>query len=189
MLQTVYRELIASWKNDSVIASIRLAVSPYLSYSIVAEDKMNQTTAQQNQVPSSAVRLTQQFEFSAAHRLHCNELSNDENKRLFGKCNNLAGHGHNYVVEVTVSNQVGAVGGTVIETEKFESIVKRLVIDRLDHKHLNQDIEHFANVNPTVENIAIAVFDWLSGQFGNVRLEKVRVYETPKTWAEYSGAT
>ena len=179
IIQTVYRELRARWQQDSSITSVTLALSPFLSYSIVAESKMNQTSDQH-----STVRLTQQFEFSAAHRLHCNQLTSDENKRLFGKCNNRAGHGHNYVLEVTVSKQLDSVRGHVIELEKFESTVKRLVVDRLDHKHLNEDIDYFASVNPTVENIAVAIFEWLIGQFGDVKLEKVKVYETPKTWAE-----
>jgi 6-pyruvoyltetrahydropterin/6-carboxytetrahydropterin synthase len=184
ILQTVYRELRARWQQDSSISSVTLALSPFLSYSIVAENNMNQKSDQ-----LSSVRLTQQFEFSAAHRLHCNQLSSDENKRLFGKCNNRAGHGHNYVLEVTVSNQLDSDRGHVIELEKFESTVKRLVVDRLDHKHLNEDIDYFANVNPTVENIAVAIFEWLIGQFGDVKLEKVKVYETPKTWAEYADDT
>lgn len=184
ILQTVYRELRARWQQDSSITSVTLALSPFLSYSIVTENNMNQKSDQ-----LSTVRLTQQFEFSAAHRLHSNQLSSDENNRLFGKCNNRAGHGHNYVLEVTVSNQLDTDRGQVIELEEFESTVKRLVVDRLDHKHLNEDIDYFANVNPTVENIAIAIFEWLIGQFGDVKLEKVRVYETPKTWAEYADDT
>ena len=133
------------------------------------------------------VELTEQFEFSAAHRLHCNEMSEEENREVFGKCNNPAGHGHNYVIEVTVSRAVDSDRGQVIAIHDFESIVKRLIIDRLDHKHLNLDVEYFKEVNPSVENIAIAIYSWLQGQFGSAKLEKVKVFETPKTWAEYSG--
>ena len=67
---------------------------------------------------------------------------------------------------------------------KFETIVKEQVIDRLDHKHLNHDVGYFADLNPSVENIASAIFEWLDGHFGEATLERVRVYETPKTWAE-----
>ncbi|MCL4136773.1 UNVERIFIED_CONTAM: hypothetical protein GTU68_065920 [Idotea baltica] len=108
-------------------------------------------------------------------------MSAEDNRQLFGKCNNPNGHGHNYVVQVSVR---GADGN--VDLLEMERVVKKLVIDRLDHKHLNQDIEYFATVNPSVENIASAVFDWLQGQFDNAVLEKVRVYETPKTWAERS---
>ena len=135
----------------------------------------------------TVVELTEQFEFSAAHRLHCDELSEDENRELFGKCNNPAGHGHNYVIEVTVSKAVDSDRGQVIAISEFESIVKRLIVDRLDHKHLNLDVEYFKEVNPSVENIVIAIYGWLDGQFGSAKLEKVKVFETPKTWAQYSG--
>ena len=128
-----------------------------------------------------SMQVTQQFEFSAAHRLHCDSMSEEANRQLFGKCNNPNGHGHNYVVQVSVRGTDGNV-----DLLELERVVKTLVIDRLDHKHLNQDIEYFATVNPSVENIASAVFDWLQGQFGDAALERVRVYETPKTWAERS---
>ena len=72
----------------------------------------------------------------------------------------------------------------LISLAEFQKIVKSLVIDRLDHKHLNLDVEYFSYVNPTVENIAQAIFDWLNGQFGSAQLQSVRVYETAKTWAE-----
>lgn len=177
ILRLVYRELCAKWVHDSKIVALTLAMSPFMRYSIVPREAMNQT----------AIELTQQFEFSAAHRLHCGELSDEENLELFGKCNNPEGHGHNYVIEVTVSREVDSDRGQVISIHDFESIVKQAVIDRLDHKHLNRDVEYFANVNPTVENIAIAIHGWLEGQFGSARLEKVKVFETPKTWAEFSG--
>ena len=178
VLRLVYRELCSEWSHDSRIVSVSLALSPYLSYSIVPEDGMNHT----------AIELTQQFEFSAAHRLHCADLSDDENQKLFGKCNNPEGHGHNYVIEVTVSREIDSDNGQVISIHDFETIVKQAVIDRLDHKHLNRDVENFADVNPTVENISIAIFEWLAGQFAAAKLEKVKVFETPKTWAEYCGS-
>ena len=128
------------------------------------------------------VCLTQQFEFSAAHRLHCPELSDDENRKLFGKCNNPDGHGHNYVVEITIERD----SAEQIDLPQFESTVKKLVIDRLDHKHLNKNVDYFSQINPSVENIAIAIWTWLDGQFDAATLSNVRVYETPKTWADYS---
>lgn len=178
MLRSVYRELCAQWNHDSKVVGVTLALTPYLSYSIVPEDGMNQTV----------IELTQQFEFSAAHRLHCPDLSDEENVKLFGKCNNPEGHGHNYVIEVTVSREIDSDRGNVISLHEFEAIVKQTVIDRLDHKHLNRDIEYFAEVNPTVENIAVVIFDWLGEKFGSAKLEKVKVFETPKTWAEYAGS-
>jgi len=102
---------------------------------------------------------------------------------IYPTSNNPAGHGHNYVVEVSISqapvDQTLPVGlAQVIET------VNTLVIDKLDHKHLNVDIEYFATVNPTVENISTAIFEWLDGQFDAAQLQSVKVFETPKTWAE-----
>ena len=175
VIRIVFREVSAAWESSIELVQIRLSLSPYLRYSIFAGD-------------SRMIHLTQQFEFSAAHRLHCEQISDEENRNLFGKCNNLEGHGHNYVIEVTLSNEVDSDKGQVIEFERFESTVKELIINRLDHKHLNCDIEYFSKTNPSVENIAIAIFDWLDGQFGNAKLECVKVFETPKTWAEYSGS-
>ena len=133
------------------------------------------------------LQLTQQFEFSAAHRLHCGSMTDQENRDMFGKCNNPNGHGHNYVFDVTVEQ--GA--DDAVDLETLQQLVKSSVVDRLDHKNLNADIEHFQNVNPSVENISVVVFDWinrcLSEAKFNANLIAVKVFETPKTWAEYRG--
>ena len=161
------------WNVSNVrLMDQRLQVTPFLSYQIHSENE-------------SMVALTQQFEFSASHRLHNESLSEAQNQELFGKCNNLNGHGHNYVVEVSVKRPVHS--EAAVSLPEFESQVKKLVIDRLDHKHLNLDVEYFATVNPSVENIAIAIWHWLNGNLGSDHLSNVRVYETPKTWADYSG--
>ena len=133
------------------------------------------------------VHLTQQFEFSASHRLHCDDFSEEQNRELFGKCNNPNGHGHNYVVEVTAARDINDQNRQVLSLSQFEATVKKLVVDRLDHKHLNQDVDYFQDVIPSVENITIAIWNWLIGQLGDAELKCVRVYETPKTWAEYRG--
>lgn len=156
------------------LESIALIVSPTMSY-FVEQEK------------AEMVSMTQQFEFSAAHRLHCDELSADENREIFGKCNNPEGHGHNYVVEITVTNQVRTPQGQVANLGILEQTVKTRVIDRLDHKHLNRDVAEFAQLNPSVENIAVQIWDWLDGQIEGTHLKQVRVYETPKTWADYCG--
>lgn len=133
------------------------------------------------------VQLTQSFEFSAAHRLHVPRLSDEENRRVFGKCNNPNGHGHNYVVEVSVSGRPDAQTGCLLPLPRFEEIVKARVIDRLDHTHLNRDTREFAEVNPSVENIAVVIWNLLCDHVSPARLSSVRVYETPKTYAEYRG--
>jgi 6-pyruvoyltetrahydropterin/6-carboxytetrahydropterin synthase len=174
LLAHVYELAIAKWQHAARITQLRLATSPFLYFNI---DSAN----------PHMICLTQQFEFSASHRLHCSDLSAHDNQELFGKCNNPNGHGHNYVVEVTVAREVDDRAGQVIHLGQLESNVKRLVVDRLDHKHLNEDVEYFRNVIPSVENITIAIWNWLDGELGEAELKKVRVYETPKTWAEYRG--
>ena len=150
-----------SWRR------LECRITPFLSFMIQSEDW-------------SMVRLTQSFEFAASHRLHCPELSAEENRRIFGKCNNLNGHGHNYQLEVTVAGE----GGNLAELER---VVKENVIDRFDHKHLNTDCEEFASLNPSVENISKAIWGKLAGRFGRAKLLRVRVWETPKTCADYFG--
>ena len=178
LIRIAWHYLVQNWNLDSTLERLEVELSPYLSYSIEAEK-------------SQMILLTQQFEFSAAHRLHCPEFSDEENRQIFGKCNNPEGHGHNYVVEVTLGRRLDSAPqgnpGQVIELGHFEATVKEQVIDRLDHKHLNRDVEYFQSVNPSVENIAIAIWDWLKNQFDESELVCVRVYETPKTWAEYRG--
>jgi 6-pyruvoyltetrahydropterin/6-carboxytetrahydropterin synthase len=129
--------------------------------------------------------LTKQFEFSSAHRLHCNELNELENIALFGKCNNPSGHGHNYVLEITVSGSTDQSTVRLSGHEPLDATVKRLVIDRFDHKHLNADVPEFADLNPSVENIAATIWKILNGQLSPLKLQQIRVYETPKTWADY----
>ena len=174
MVAAAFAEAMSKWQHDAKITQLQLAISPFLKFTI-------------NSADPQMICMTQQFEFSASHRLHCAQMSADDNRKLFGKCNNPNGHGHNYVVEVTVARQVDNESAQVIGLDEFETKVKRLVVDRLDHQHLNEDVEYFRNVIPSVENIAIAIWKWLDGQLGATRLAGVRVYETPKTWAEYRG--
>ncbi|MCG3126116.1 MAG: hypothetical protein CHACPFDD_00946 [Phycisphaerae bacterium] len=139
------------------------------------------------------IRMTESFEFSAAHRLHCPELSEAENRRLFGKCGNPAGHGHNYVLDVTIEGEPDTQSGLLLVEGVFERIVHECVIERFDHRHLNVDCPEFARLNPTVENIARVIHDLLAPHFPappstHPRLARVRVWETPKTCAECEAA-
>ena len=156
------------------LEALALWTTPYLSYAIVAGE-------------ASMVDVTQCFEFSASHRLHVASMSDEENRRVFGKCNNPNGHGHNYRVEVTVTGEVGRGSGQVVSLPAFEEVVRREVIDRFDHKHLNADTPEFANLNPSVENIARTMWGLLQGKVAPARLRRVKVWETAKTYAEYSG--
>lgn len=180
--ESVLREAVAFLGNEefenATLGSVSLHLSPYLSFHI-------------DNGAHNMIQLTHQFEFSAAHRLHCDSMSAEENLATFGKCNNPAGHGHNYVVEVSVNRKIESDDSNpqVIEPGELAEIVNRNVIDVLDHKNLNEDIEHFAKLNPSVEHICSTIFDWLKEDIESVgcRLAEVKVFETPKTWASIRG--
>ncbi len=133
------------------------------------------------------VQFTQAFEFAASHRLYCSEWSESENRRVFGKCANANGHGHNYVVEVTVAGRPEEKTGSVTDLAFMQSVVRERVIEPFDHKFLNLDCAEFASINPSVENIAMVIWERLSGAFEKCRLTRIRVWETAKTYAEYEG--
>ena len=124
-----------------------------------------------------------QFEFAASHRLHCAEESDEWNREAFGKCNNPAGHGHNYRVEVCVSPDLSGEGSTRMGFETVEAIVKREVIDRFDHRNLNEQCEEFERLNPSVENITSVSRDLLLSPLAEAggRLREITVWETEKT--------
>ncbi|QEG24105.1 6-pyruvoyl trahydropterin synthase family protein [Mariniblastus fucicola] len=180
--ESVLQQALQFLENQSLdgatLISVSLSLSPFLSFNI-------------DSGAPDMIQLTHQFEFSAAHRLHCDSMSAEENVATFGKCNNPAGHGHNYVVEVSVSRDVSKSGGgpTVVGAVELAGIVNRNVIDVLDHKHLNEDIAYFSDVNPSVENISAAIFGWLKSDIESAgcQLAEVKVFETPKTWASFRG--
>jgi 6-pyruvoyltetrahydropterin/6-carboxytetrahydropterin synthase len=130
-------------------------------------------------------RLSQKFEFSAAHRLHNPALSDEENRKTYGKCNNPAWHGHNYEVQVTLK---GDGPKMMLGLPEFERVVSANAIDKLDHKNLNVEVPEFKELIPTVENIAMVIYRMLKNRFSAVgaELASVTVWETPKTWCEYS---
>jgi 6-pyruvoyltetrahydropterin/6-carboxytetrahydropterin synthase len=131
------------------------------------------------------IYLTRKLYFCAAHRLYDDSLSPEENKDRFGSCTNV--HGHNYVLEVTVAGEVDAHTGMVIHLSDLDSIVRERVIDRLDHKNLNEDVEEFRVVPPTAEIIAKYVWDRLEGAVNGARLHRVRVHEDHVSYADYYG--
>ena len=133
------------------------------------------------------IRLSQRFEFSAAHRLHNPGLDDAANRATFGKCNNPLGHGHNYELQVTVAGQPNA-DGVLIHMTELEDLVETHAIDKLDHKNLNLEVPEFETLNPSVENIAKVIYGYLKGPLAkdNRKLAAVTVWETPRTWCEYS---
>ena len=130
--------------------------------------------------------LTKTFSFSAAHRLHSRFLSDEQNQEVFGKCNNLHGHGHNYELEVTVTGPIAEQTGMVFDLAELMQIVQQEVIDRFDHKHLNLETEEFRDLNPTGENIAQIVWNLLNPRLGG-NLSAIGPWETPKNFFEYRG--
>jgi 6-pyruvoyltetrahydropterin/6-carboxytetrahydropterin synthase len=134
----------------------------------------------------SMVRLTRKYHFSTAHRLHSEQLSEKENLALFGKCNNIYGHGHNYYLEVTVSGHPDPVTGMIADITNIDNIVDDSVLQKFDHKHLNLDTEEFKSLNPTSENVAIVIWDLLSSKLNH--LYKIGLYETEKNYFEYYGS-
>lgn len=160
------------WSNGH-LAELRLWLTPFFNVSAVATE-----------LPM--VRLSQKFEFSASHRLHNPSLSDEENRRTFGKCNNPHGHGHNYELQVTLLGDPNE-NGLLIDVPAFEQIVAETVIERLDHKNLNVQVPEFQDMIPSVENIARVIHGLLKPRLSSAgaKLASVTVWETPKTWCEY----
>ena len=136
-------------------------------------------------MPDHAI-VAERFDFSASHRLHCPGRSDDENRRLFGKCNNPNGHGHNYRIEVAVRVPAGP-GAEALPEDRLERVVRREVLERFDHRHLNSDCPEFASLNPSVENIAKVCHGLLEPALreAGTELHRVTVWETEKTSATY----
>ncbi|MFB3812699.1 MAG: 6-carboxytetrahydropterin synthase [Terriglobales bacterium] len=133
------------------------------------------------------VYLTRKCEFSASHYYHNPELSAEENRRLFGKCNNPNGHGHNYILEVTVKGEINPQSGFVVDLKELKEVLNREVLDALDHRFLNKEVPEFTREIPTTENIAIVVWRRLEPRLQTARLHRVRVYETPDLFVDFYG--
>ena len=132
--------------------------------------------------------VRQQYEFAAAHRLQVNALSVDQNQRLFGKCNNPSGHGHNYRLEIVVAAPIST-DGRVLFVEQLDELVDEVVVRQFDHKHLNADMPQFKKLNPSVENIAKVIYDMLRESVVRLgtQLQEVSVWETTRTVCTYRG--
>jgi len=130
------------------------------------------------------VSITRRYRFCAAHRLHTEHLSAEENRAAFGKCNNANGHGHNYVVMVTVKSSISA--GTV-DLDQLDRIVADTIVKRWDHQDLNRDPE-FADQTTTGENLVKLIWDLLAEKVPAGQLEKVGVIETRDNYFEYAGS-
>lgn len=133
------------------------------------------------------VLLTRKAEFSAAHYYWNDAWSQHENEKVFGKCANRNGHGHNYTLEVTVAGEIDPVSGFVVDLKALKDVMEHEVIQIYDHRHLNLEVPEFRTVIPTTENIAIAIWKRLEKKIVGARLQRVRVYEMPDLFADYCG--
>lgn len=174
LLAAMAQAMASHYPAGTQPVELELRLSPYLRFTLVHGAE-------------PMVQMTEQFEFSASHRLYCSDLSSEENHRIFGKCANPNGHGHNYVLDVTVGGDVCEKTGSLVELGPFERTVIERVIQPFDHKNLNLDCPEFADLNPTVENIARVIWTRLKGRLAPAQLVSVRLWETPKTCAEYRG--
>lgn len=170
-------ELISRLQPDlnHTVANVRLVLTPTLSITI-------------ERTAMDRVTLRQSYEFSAAHRLHVEGLSDEENREIFGKCNNPAGHGHNYRIEVAVSAPILS-SGHALAPEDLDRVVDEALILQWDHKNLDVDLQTFEQINSSVENISRTAWEKLSGPVAalgeGVELKTVSVWETGKTVCTY----
>lgn len=131
------------------------------------------------------MNLTRTYEFAASHRLHSEALTDAENLEIFGKCNNPAGHGHNYVLEVTVEGSPDPVTGMLCDLGTLDQVVEEKVVNRYDHKNLNVDLPEFAGKNTTSEVVALQIFETLQNAVP-AKLRRVRLHETARNVFEVS---
>lgn len=136
------------------------------------------------------MELTRVYSFSASHRLHVDALSEEENQQLFGKCNNPYGHGHNYVLHVTVGGEPAAESGMVADRCAVDQVVRDVVLPRIDRKDMNMAVEEFASLTPTTENLALVIGEWLTQAWaeafpaGQPSLRRIRLQETGRNTFE-----
>lgn len=131
--------------------------------------------------------VTRRTSFPASHRLFNPTFSDEKNDAIFDKCNNLHGHGHNYVLDVTVKGIPDPETGYVIDLKKLRDIVEEHIIDKVDHKHLNYDVDFLRGIIPTAENIALAFWQILESKIIEGSLHCVKVYESDNNFVEYFG--
>jgi 6-pyruvoyltetrahydropterin/6-carboxytetrahydropterin synthase len=133
------------------------------------------------------VTVTRRLTFNAAHRVHNPALSDAENQSLFGKCNNPNWHGHNYVLEVSVTGPVDERTGYVMDLGALKRVVQDEVVGKMDHRNLNLEVDFMQGINPTTENIVVACWRVLEPRIRPNRLTRLRLIETENNYVEYEG--
>ncbi|MHC4220881.1 MAG: 6-carboxytetrahydropterin synthase [Planctomycetota bacterium] len=167
-----------AWKKledkfaDAQLTSLALKLNPFRKISIDSKE-------------FEMIYFSEKFEFAATHKLWNKDFSNERNFDVFGKCANPSGHGHNYVVEVTVKTETDKDDFCI---SSFEKTVNDELIELLDHKNLNDDIKYFSQNIPTMENIAVYAWDRIVNKFKNAKLHCITVWETDKTYCSYYGS-
>jgi len=134
-----------------------------------------------------AVTVTRRMHFNAAHRVHNPALSDEENERLFGLCNNPHWHGHNYMLDVSVTGPIDPRTGYVMDLGVLKRIVQREIVDKVDHRNFNVQVDFMRDVIPTAENIVVACWRVLAPQVAPARLRRLVLWETPNNYVEYDG--
>ncbi|MBM4171476.1 MAG: 6-carboxytetrahydropterin synthase [Ignavibacteria bacterium] len=132
--------------------------------------------------------VTRREVFSASHRLYKKELTDQENEKIFGKCSNPSGHGHNYVLEVIVCGEINPKTGYVIDLKLLKKIIREIVISKIDHKNLNVDVDFLHGIIPTTENIAVAIWKQLEKRIPDGKLYSIKLFETENNYIEYRGS-
>jgi 6-pyruvoyltetrahydropterin/6-carboxytetrahydropterin synthase len=136
----------------------------------------------------TVVRVTRRAHFSAAHRLFRSDWSDERNREVFGDCANPNWHGHNYELDVTVEGPVDPETGFVMDLKRLKDLIERCVVGDVDHKNLNTEVAWLDGINPSTENVAVAIWGRLAGELPKgVRLAKVLLRETERNWVEYMG--
>ena len=135
------------------------------------------------------VHISRKARFSAAHRYHNPRWSPEKNLAVFGACNSLHGHGHNYELEVTICGDVDPETGMILNLREIDEVIQAEVVSRMDHRHLNEDLPEWKDRVPTTENLAVAIWERLEPRLRGrqCQLHRVRVHESPDLWADYFG--
>ena len=131
--------------------------------------------------------ITRKHHFSASHRLYNPSFSSEQNEATFGLCNNPNGHGHNYVLEVTLSGEVCNDTGMVFDLKALKKLTKQEILNKVDHKNLNVDVDFLKDVIPTAENLAIKFWEILEPKITKGKLHKIKLYESERNYVVYKG--
>lgn len=134
------------------------------------------------------IHLIRKVQFCAAHRLHTNKLSLEENKRVYGICNNENGHGHNYELEVTIAGEIDPITGMVMDLKELKNIIEEEITNKVDHKNLNFDVDFLQGLVPTAEVVAMKFWEILENKIPHGKLYRIRLWESRNNFVEFYGS-